>query len=268
MNYDVVVGVGCSFMNGDRILNNDGKCIGKEYVSGLVLSEKLKCDYVHMGRTGSSNERMFKNIYEWVENNNETGHYEKPLFIIGLSGTARYMFYSEHKERYFDLQPAHVDSYDDEALTSINEKLTDKVGKLQDLRNWLVYYMQWLYNDEQNDLKLQREVMMLHHYLKGNNCDYRIHNSLQDSLGNIKKKINYISFVDNQYKGQDNWREFLMWQMENVDKEPFEVKKETSEYERETYRSPFPPYGKRFCQGHPSPNANKELAERIYEDLK
>jgi hypothetical protein len=195
-----------------------------------------------MGRTGSSNERMFKNIYEWVENNNETGHYEKPLFIIGLSGTARYMFYSEHKERYFDLQPAHVDSYDDKALTSINEKLTDEVGKLK--------------------------VMMLHHYLKGNNCDYRIHNSLQDSLGNIKKKINYISFVDNQYKGQDNWREFLMWQMENVDKEPFEVKKETAEYERETYRSPFPPYGKRFCQGHPSPNANKELAERIYEDLK
>ena len=40
MNYDVVIGVGCSFMNGDRILNNDGKCIGKEYVSGLVLSEK------------------------------------------------------------------------------------------------------------------------------------------------------------------------------------------------------------------------------------
>jgi len=109
---------------------------------------------------------------------------------------------------------------------------------------------------------------MLHHYLKGNNCDYRIHNSLQDSLGNIKKKINYISFVDSQYKGQDNWREFLMWQMGNVDKEPFDVKKETSEYERETYRSPFPPYGKRFCQGHPSPTANKELAERIYEDLK
>ena len=87
MNYDVVIGVGCSFMNGDRILNNSGKCIGKQFVSGLVLSEKLKCDYVHMGRTGSSNERMFKNIYEWVENNNETGHYEKPLFIIGLSGT-------------------------------------------------------------------------------------------------------------------------------------------------------------------------------------
>jgi chromosome segregation ATPase len=161
-----------------------------------------------------------------------------------------------------------VDSYDDKALTSINEKLTDEVGKLKDLRNWLVYYMQWLYNDKQNDLKLQREVMMLHHYLKGNNCDYRIHNSLQDSLGNIKKKINYISFVDNQYEGQDNWRDFLMWQMENVDKEPYDIKKETAEYERETYRSPFPPYGKRFCQGHPSPNANKELAERIYEDLK
>ena len=265
MNYDVVVGVGCSFMNGDRILNNDGKCIGKQFVSGLVLSEKLKCDYVHMSRTGSSNERMFKNIYEWVESNNETGHYEKPLFIIGLSGTARYMFYSEHKEQYFELQPARVDSYDDEALTSINEKLTDKVGKLKDLRNWLVYYMKWLYNDEQNDLKLQREVMMLHHYLKGNNCDYRILNAIQDSLGDIKDKINYITFQDDEYKGTDTWYQYLRWQMKHIDNEEFECMDENG---KQKYRNPFPPFGKRFCEGHPSPNANKELFERIYDDLK
>ena len=85
MNYDVVVGVGCSFMNGDRIVDKDGVYVGKDLVASKLLAEKLSCDYVHMGRTGSSNERMFKNIYEWVENNNKTGHYEKPLFIIGLS---------------------------------------------------------------------------------------------------------------------------------------------------------------------------------------
>ena len=82
MNYDVVVGVGCSFMNGDRIVDKDGKCVGLDLVSTKLLAEKLNCDYVHMGNTGSSNERMFKNIYEWIENNNETGHYEKPLFVI------------------------------------------------------------------------------------------------------------------------------------------------------------------------------------------
>ena len=33
-------------------------------------------------------------------------------------------------------------------------------------------------------------------------------------------------------------------------------------------RNHKPPYGKRFCKGHPSPHANKKLFERIYEDLK
>ena len=50
-----------------------------------------------------------------------------------------------------------------------------------------------------------------------------------------------------------------MWQVNNIDGE---------DYYNKEYRSPLPPYGKRFCNGHPSPNANKELAQRIFEDLK
>ena len=33
MNYDVVVGVGCSFMNGDRIVDKDGVYVGKDLVA-------------------------------------------------------------------------------------------------------------------------------------------------------------------------------------------------------------------------------------------
>ena len=268
MNYDVVVGVGCSFMNGDRIVDKDGVYVGKDLVASKLLAEKLSCDYVHMGRTGSSNERMFKNIYEWVENNNKTGHYEKPLFIIGLSGTARWMFYSQHLKRYFDLQPAHVQAYTDDALEQVNTKVTDQVAGVDKLREWLEYYMTWIYDIDEHNLKLQRSVMMLHHYLKGNNCDYRIHNSLEDSLGDIKDKINYISFQDDNYKDEDTWKNFLMWQMKHIDNEPYESALESGDPRKQKYRNPFPPYGKRFCEGHPSPNANKELFERIYEDLK
>ena len=56
--------------------------------------------------------------------------------------------------------------------------------------------------------------------------------------------------------------------MENIDNEPYDDPIEKGSPKPKKYRSPFPPYGKRFCEGHPSPNANKELAERIYEDLK
>ena len=258
MNYDVVVGVGCSYMNADRILGKTLK-VATEYRPGNILSNKLKCDYVNLARTGSSNGGMFRRIYDWVESNVK---YKNPLFVIGLSESTRYPFYSEHKGEFYDLQPGAVASYTDEALEGINTKLTNSKDSVQNLRQWLEYYVQWVYNDEVEDKKLQRKIVFLHHYLKGNNCDYRIHNSLQDSLDGIKSEINYISFQDDRYNGDDTWVEYLRWQMREVDNESVEEPDNTK------YRSPISPYGKRFCDGHPSPNANKELAERIYEDLR
>src|SRR6056300_354067 len=105
MNYDVVVNFGCSFMNGDRIVDKDGIFIGEQFVCAKLLSKKLNCNYIHLARTGSSNERIIKNIYNWVESNTT---YKSPLIIIGLSGTARWMFYSKDLKNYFDLQPAQI----------------------------------------------------------------------------------------------------------------------------------------------------------------
>lgn len=259
MNYDVVVGIGCSFMNGDAIHNSQGRVCGKDYVAALLLSKKLKTDYVHLAGSGFSNERIFRLIYEWIENNNEKGYYEKPLFIIGLTDTSRYHFQNIFNKEYFDLQPGHLASYDDEALSGVNKKLTNGVDSVDDLRTWMSYYMKWLYNDEHEDKKLQREIMMLHHYLKSNNCDYRIHNSLRDSLGDTKHKINYITFQDDDYKGDDTWVGYLRYQLEEVD---------GLIYNDIRNRNHQPPYGKRFCKGHPSPHSYKKLFERIYEDLK
>jgi hypothetical protein len=35
----------------------------------------------------------------------------------------------------------------------------------------------------------------------------------------------------------------------------------------EHLRSPKPPYGRHFCNGHPSPRAQEKLVERIYKEL-
>ena len=143
MNYDVVVGVGCSFMNGDRIHNENGKFIGQLYRPGLILSKKLNCNYINLAQTGSSNGGMFRRIYEWVESNTT---FKKPLFVIGLSGTARYPFYSSHLKEYYDLQPAMVHNYTDEALEGVNVKLTNLKDSVHNLRQWLEYYMMWMYD--------------------------------------------------------------------------------------------------------------------------
>ena len=194
-NYDTIVGVGCSFMNGDAVSDEDGFALNRQHKMrpAIFLSEKLNCNEVNLATTGSSNDGMFRRIYNWVEDNKN----KKTLMIIGL-----------------------------------------------------------IYNQEQEDSKLQRNVMMLHYYLKGNNIDYYIFNSLEDSLGDIKDKINYISFKKPEI---DSWYRYLRYEMQEVDNNNFK--------DSVKYRSPKPPYGRQFCNGHPSPRAQEKLAERIYKEL-
>jgi len=260
-NFDKVVTFGCSYMHGDAINNGAGGALGSLFKPAVVLGRLLNCKNEDTAHSGSSNERIIRNVYNWVESNTES---KKPLLVIGLSGTARYSFWSSHRELWYELSPANVDSYDDEALKRTNDKLTDGIGSVKDLRYWIEYYVKWLYNTDVEDKKLQRTIVMLHHYLKANNCDYVLLNSLQDSLGDIKDRINYISFQDETYTGEDCWQKYLMWQMEHIDNEIFEDGRGKS---TQIYRSAFPPYGKRFCAGHPSPDAIKELCDRIYEEL-
>ena len=88
MDYDVIVGAGCSFMHGDAIENEDGKFCGDKYTASKVLSDYYNCDVDVIANSGYSNQRILRTIYEWVEKNTK---YKKPLFLIGTSGLARYV---------------------------------------------------------------------------------------------------------------------------------------------------------------------------------
>ena len=270
--YDIVLGAGCSFMNGDAIDNEMGKPMHVR--PAMVLAKKLNCKEENLARTGSSNDRIFRNIFNWVESNSNPAfspNFKNPLIIIGLSGTARYPVWNDFRKQWFDIQPANVGSYDDRGLSRVNENITDGYGNVKDLRFWQEYYIKWIYNSEKENEKLQRNVIMLHHYLKAKNVDYYLFNSLEDGLGDIKDKINYISFgileliKQGKFKERDNrsgdcWVNWLMHEMENIDGNHFD--------KDEHLRSPIPPYGRQFCSGHPSPRAQEKLAERIYEELK
>jgi hypothetical protein len=271
-NYDIVVGVGCSFMNGDAICDKNGNALKSPHRSrpAIFLSEKLNCNEVNLAATGSSNDGMFRRIYNWVEETSEVraettaetfNKNKKTLMIIGLSGTARYPFWNRWRKQWYDLQPASIDAYDDTALTKVNKDITNGLGDVNELRNWQKYYIKWIYNQEQEDSKLQRNVMMLHYYLKAHNIDYYIFNSLEDSLGDIKDKINYISFEVpyNKKFNEDSWFNYLQYEMEVIDG--------NDSAHDEHLRSPKPPYGRHFCNGHPSPRAQEKLVERIYKEL-
>ena len=108
--------------------------------------------------------------------------------------------------------------------------------------------------------KLHRMILGMSAYLNANNINYIIFNSLPANLDGIRDKINFMSFNDDDYSGRDTWNDFLMWQMEHID---------GNKYNDEIYRSPKPPYGKQYCNGHPSPNAIKKLLiDQIYSTVK
>ena len=257
MKYDVIVNVGCSYMNGDQILDEQGKIPNREnrLTPGFYLSKMLSVSLINLAASGSSNESMFVRIYDWIEKNKV---FKNPLFIIGLSGTHRMRVWSEKKNRYYDLHPANIHDYKKDGLSRLSEKITGSKFEAKNLQSWCTWYNKFIYSNEVEDKKLQRNIMWMQSYLKENGCDYRLHNSLEDSLGDIKSKINYITFIDENYKGYDSWKDYLNWQMKHID----------GEDDNSKTRNPKPPYGKRFCNGHPSPHANKELAKRIFEDLK
>jgi len=273
--YDVVVGVGCSYMNGDAIMSKDGGSWNPHKEGwetkprpAKSLAKLLNIEEVNIANTGASNERIIRQLYEWVESNNKVKTYENPLILIGLSGLARYSYQNEDTKLFYDLHTASINQYDNSGLENLNKKITNGNGTTKELKDWANYYIRYFFNTEFQSKKLQQNIVMLHYYLKSNGCDYRIHNSIEDNLKSddylntgipsIKGKINFISFRDKDYKGPDEWRSYLMWQMEHVD---------GSYYENKELRSNKPPYGLRFCDGHPSPNAGKELAERILKDL-
>ena len=260
MDYDVIVRAGCSFMHGDAIENEDGKFCGDKYTASKVLSDYYNCDVDVIANSGYSNGRILRTIYEWVENNTR---YKKPLFLIGTSGLARYPIYNEVTKKYWDVNPVAILREKDGGKGyllrgSFIDKITSGVGTIDEIHQWVTFHMKYVYSDELTRKTLQRNLTMLHYYLKGNNCDYYVLNSIEDGLTDeVKSKLNYVSFIDDEYDGinGDNWKGYLGWQTIAVDGDPKGGSVE--------FRSPKPPYGKRFCNGHPSPNANKELAERL-----
>jgi hypothetical protein len=115
--------------------------------------------------------------------------------------------------------------------------------------------------------KLCFKILGLSSFLKLNNINHIFLNSIDDHISPIKEKINYLSFnipENNNSKFnksdfstidtiEDCWYHYLRIQHNEVNENFNDV----------SYRIPYPPYGKWFCGGHPSPNAHKDLSEKI-----
>lgn len=246
--YDLVIGTGCSFMNGDAIKGDQRPNF---YTPTKFLADKIGCEWVNLAQSGSSNEHMFSRTISYIEKNDFSN--KKVLVIIGLSELARIYLKKEHDNRKYgsDLHPHHLINDSDFKRTAKKHFLEDEKG----LESYAKFYMTHIYDEDFFEFKLGQQIILLKNYFENKNMDFIIFNSLNghrnlETLLGIKNTI----LFDNNEK---------IWYI-NLKKKHIE---EFGDYNNVEHRSPTQPWGRYFCNGHPSPGANKDLANLLYKKI-
>ena len=257
---------GCSFVEGAAIEDKTDQWVGERFSFPTILASKLgTSEFYNYGKSGMGNESMLRRIH-WHFNSNT--NYENTLVVIGLSGITRLEIYSVYRQRYFD---HHLFDYPHNNIEEVNNTYARRAKKWlgnSELTNSFKTYVdieqKYFFDLKSKQEKLQWQITHLDGYFKNKGIRYVIFNSVEDNIDPIKKNINYMSLVNTQEhkdinltglnKIEDTWYNKLrLDHYYNVNKD-FNCTKT---------RSSKPPYGKYFCNGHPSPNAHEEITTNI-----
>ena len=97
--YDNIISTGCSFVLGANIQDNNDKWVGEQYRFSKLLADYYSAKEYNDSVPGSGNERILNtvfNTYQKLKSQNN-------LFIVGLSGITRELFFTNNREEYFDI---------------------------------------------------------------------------------------------------------------------------------------------------------------------
>jgi len=262
-SYKYLVVNGCSFVHGDRIYSGEehreGNFINEKRFSKL-LSDKLECEEVNLSITGSSNDRIFRTTFDWINKNDVSD----VCIILGLTNWGRFEFYSDTVKRYYPFnpfsavykgilyklkdillprEPRLTDSY----LEKINDKYFDGDVDIEKFYTFMEIFTKYFVSEESCIEKLNRDIILLHTYCKFKNIDLIVFNSIGDFL-TCKDEINYFSFGINKEQLDDSWRMYCYEQEKELG-----VKLHSSDY---------------FADSHPGILANLEFTEMLYKYMR
>ena len=134
---------GCSFTWGAEL--ND-----RELRFGRLLSKKLDCNLVDLSENGSSNERILRTTFDYL--NNSDVNLNELIVVIGWSGISRTEYFTSG---WVKMTPTMIGT---------NEVATN--------------YYSYMQSEQQDNLKFYNQVLLLQLWLEKNNVRYfmfRIH---------------------------------------------------------------------------------------------
>ena len=172
--YDLIVGIGCSFMEGGgldnieihRILNslkepqNIKICEEFKTKNNFIayLSKFLNCDYINLSESQSANDLIFKKIFDYFKTENLSD--KNILFVGQISMFSRQYVYYEKTKSFKKLN-----KIDFSAPPFHNE------DEYKELFEYYKNYLSFIYNEEYALEMVERNIELLTNWLNNKNID-------------------------------------------------------------------------------------------------
>ena len=174
--YDLIVGIGCSFMEGGgldnpeihKILNGLNETASNDirekfkYENNFIsfLSKFLNCNYINLGESMSSNDLIFKKIYDYFRFINNTDEKVKILFVGQLSMFTRQHVYYDYAKKFVKINRAE---FSDPPFYGSPE--------FKPLYDYYKNYLSFIYNETDVVYNLEKNMELYTNYLKNKDVD-------------------------------------------------------------------------------------------------
>ena len=194
-NYKYLVVNGCSFSTGCGCKDAE-----KERFSKL-LSDKLKCEEINIGKNGGSNDRAFRTTFEWIQANQDK--VKESLFIIGLTELYRKDLYSNVNQRYRAISvPELYEGQTGGADASIKLSMPE-----EDVKKYAEIDLKYLTSDVPLFNNLNRQLILLDSYIKVNGGILIFFTAMSRYDRRYTTKIDGLEEL--MIGGYNTWRKFI-----------------------------------------------------------
>lgn len=173
--YDLIVGIGCSFMEGGGLdnteihkkLNNLSETASNDirekfkYENNFIafLGKLLNCNYINLGESMSSNDLIFRKIYDYFRFVNLDENINI-LFVGQLSMFSRQYVYYDYAKKFVKLNRPE---FSDPPFYGSPE--------FKPLYDYYKNYLSFIYNEDDTVLNLEKNIELYTNYLKNKNVD-------------------------------------------------------------------------------------------------
>ncbi len=198
LKYKYLVANGCSFTKGSCMIDDKDKQLltspqFKKNRFSKKLSDKLNIEEINIANSGKSNDRIFRELFYWVAENEDK--VKDSLFLVGLSESTRKDLYSNYLKKYI----ISYEIYQDLKLIA-----RDFNAPLQDVEKWRNFELKYMIDEDEVEKKIIRDCVLFDSLVGGN----VIFLNAWRKSDVVHPKLKFVHFDEEGYKGY-NWVDFI-----------------------------------------------------------